>query len=104
MRKGNIAAALLAAPVLIVGGWAPAYGGEVTGPPSDPGGDGFATGGPTGIFGHANSECAFSGQNAFHPGKPGAMVQSYGAFVSQGLKDQFPSPGDACNGHTAGMK
>ena len=104
MGKRAAVASLLSAPLLALALATPAYAGEVTGPPSDPGGDGYATGGPTGIWGHANSECSFSGQNAFHPGKPGAMVQSYGAFVSQGLKDEFPSPGVACNGHTAPMK
>jgi hypothetical protein len=75
--------------------------GEVTGPP---GADGFATGKPTPIAGYvAKSICAFSGLNAYHPGKEGEYpghVQNYGAIVSQGFKAMAPSPGDACNGHT----
>ncbi len=71
----------------------------MTGPPQG----GFATGGPTGIWGHANSECAFSGLNAFHPGKDATQVQSYGALVKVGAKDVVPSPGTACNGHLAPM-
>jgi hypothetical protein len=32
---------------------------------------------------------------------PGGVAQSYGfSFVSQGLKDVVPAPGEACNGHT----
>ena len=77
------------------------FAGEVTGPP---GADGFATGKPTPIASfRANSICAFSGLNAYHPGKEGQYaehVQSYGAIVSQGGKDLVPSPGEACNGHT----
>jgi hypothetical protein len=75
--------------------------GEVTGPP---GADGFATGNPTPIASYvAKSICAFSGLNAYHPGKEGVYpghVQNYGAIVSQGGKSMAPSPGDACNGHT----
>jgi hypothetical protein len=95
MRMRSIAAAALATPILVVAGAGAASAGEVTGPPQD----GFATGGPTGIWGHANSECAFSGLNAFHPGKQPTQTQSYGAFVKEGLKSDFPSPGVACNGH-----
>lgn len=78
-----------------------ALAGEVTGPP---GPDGFATGESTPIADYvAHSICAFSGLNAYHPGKEGEYaghVQSYGAIVSQGGKAFAPSPGDACNGHT----
>ena len=76
-----------------------AFAGEVKGPPAGGGG----TGGWTPIqFGVANSECAFSGLNALHPGKPvpeGPAVQSYGMGVRAGLKSVMPSPGVACNGH-----
>ena len=47
----------------------------------------------------ANSICSFSGLNdepeADFP--EGGQVQSYGQLVKQGQKDEFPSPGEACN-------
>jgi hypothetical protein len=54
---------------------------------------------------HANSICSFSGLNDT-PNDPeeGGRVQSYGQIVSQGGKDQVPSPGSACNGHRAPLK
>lgn len=92
---------VLVAPLLVLAGAGAAFAGEVTGPP---GTDGFATGTSTPIAGYvAKSICAFSGLNAYHPGKEGEYlgnVQSYGALVIQGLKDYIPSPGEACNGHT----
>src|SRR5829696_6936793 len=49
----------------------------------------------------ANSICSFSGINdepeAAFP--EGGRVQSYGQFVSQGLKAFVPSPGEYCNAH-----
>ena len=101
MRKKIFLTGLLAAPILMGAVAGPSFAGEVTGPP---GPDGFATGSPTPIASYtANSICAFSGLNAYHPGKEGAYlghVQNYGALVIQGLKSVVPSPGDACNGHT----
>jgi hypothetical protein len=54
---------------------------------------------------HANSICSFSGLNDT-PNDPeeGGRVQSYGQIVSQGGKDEVPSPGSACNGHRAPLK
>jgi hypothetical protein len=54
---------------------------------------------------HANSICSFSGLNDT-PNDPeeGGRVQSYGQIVSQGGKDQVPSPGSACNGHRSPLK
>jgi hypothetical protein len=101
MRKKIWLIGTLAAPLLIGAGAGAAFAGEVTGPP---GPDGFATGKSTPISGFvANSICAFSGLNAYHPGKEGVYlghVQNYGALVIQGMKDVIPSPGDACNGHS----
>lgn len=89
------------ATALLLAGSGTASAGEIKGPP---GADGFATGGSTPITSYvAHSICAFSGLNAYHPGKEGEYaghVQSYGAIVSQGGKAFAPSPGDACNGHT----
>ena len=91
----------LAATALCLGAGGTAFAGEVTGPP---GADGFATGKPTPIASYvAHSICAFSGLNAYHPGKEGEYhghVQNYGVLVTMGLKAFIPSPGDACNGHT----
>lgn len=94
-------AAAVCAPLLAIAGAGTAFAGEVTGPPRD----GFATGKWTPIAGYvANSICAFSGLNAYHPGKDPEFptVQNYGAGVRAGLKGSpdWPSPGDACNGHT----
>ena len=48
---------------------------------------------------HANSICSYSGLNeeVNEPAPEGGRVQSYGQLVRQGLKAEFPSPGDACN-------
>jgi len=98
--KTWVAGALIVS-VFVITGASSAFAGEVTGPPGD---DGFATGEWNPIAEYvANSICAFSGLNAYHPGKEGAFaghVQSYGAIVSQGGKDFAPSPGEACNGHS----
>lgn len=95
-----IAGASVAA-AMVLGAGGTAFAGEVTG---RPGPDGFATGKPTPITTYiAKSICAFSGLNAYHPGKEGEYLgntQSYGQLVRQGLKAVLPSPGDACNGHT----
>ena len=102
MHVRNLAAALLAAPLLLGVTAAPALAGEVTGPPSGE----FATGGPTPITGFiAHSICSFSGLNANHPGKEGyypGHTQSFGQIVKKYGKDSPDaiSPGDACNGHT----
>ncbi|HKU03668.1 MAG TPA: hypothetical protein VJQ80_12740 [Arthrobacter sp.] len=101
MHKKTLLSGLLAAPILMGFVAGPSFAGEVTGPP---GADGFATGKSTPISNYtANSICAFSGLNAYHPGKEGEYlghVQNYGALVIQGMKDKIPSPGEACNGHT----
>ena len=49
--------------------------------------------------GKGKSACHFSGLND-NPDEAfpfGGRVQSYGQLVRQGVKDQFPSPGVACN-------
>lgn len=98
--KTRVAVALCV-PLLTIAGAGTAFAGEISGPP---GTDGYGTGELTPIAGYvANSICAFSGLQMFHPGKPGTVwppVQSYGMFVRDGAKANVPSPGDACNGHT----
>lgn len=101
MRIRTFVAAAVCAPLLTIAGAGAATAGEVTGPPRN----GFATGDFNPIADYvANSICAFSGLNAYHPGKPAVFptVQSYGMGVRAGLKGSpdLPSPGVACNGHT----
>jgi hypothetical protein len=105
------AAALTAA--LAVAGMSPAFAGEVTGNGKD-------------IDMHANSLCAFSGQNdtpnglwlPIGPGgalvqvDPGGQVQSYGYFKAQmdfggpssdpAVKSGFSFPGNGCNPNWTG--
>ncbi len=79
-----------------------AFAGEIKGPGS-PTGVPVADATPTPALEHANSICAASGLNHFHEGEPGELpirTQSYGQLVAAGLKEDFPSPGVACNGHT----
>jgi hypothetical protein len=73
-----------------------AFAGEVTG-----------NGKPTGAPAHANSICAFSGQNDGNPppGRNAAHVQNWGAGaipkeVRDVMRTQGFHPGDACNGHS----
>jgi len=100
MRKRTLAAAISAAAVAALGPGS-ALAGEITGPSTPTGGNQTN---PTAAPDHANSSCAFSGQNHVHAGEPPSRVQSYGQLVAAGLKAEFPSPGDACNGHTSGRK
>jgi hypothetical protein len=71
-----------------------AFAGEVTG-----------KGKPTAAPEHAQSICAFSGQNDGEPppGRTAAHVQSWGQIpkeVRAVLAAEGSHPGDACNGHT----
>ena len=86
---------------MVLGGTATAYAGETNG-----------TGGPVPAPDQAASECAFSGLDqldSIEHNPPGfdddaislhgvQRVQSYGIFVSNGLKAFVPSPGEACRG------
>jgi hypothetical protein len=78
-----------------------AFAGEIKGPGSP---TGIPAEGPdTAALAHANSICSASGLNEYHAGVPGELLirtQSYGQLVAAGLKEEFPSPGVACNGHT----
>lgn len=76
--------ALLAVSMVMASG--AAFAGEVTG-------NGKATGAPA----HANSICAFSGQNDGNP--PPGRTQSYGQDVREGRANPHAfNPGDACGG------
>ena len=92
MRTRQWVAGGLAAGALFLVGGGTAFAGEVTGPAHGE----FATGKPTPIASYtANSICAFSGLNAFHPGKEGEYpghVQSYGQIVKIGQQGREPEP------------
>jgi hypothetical protein len=84
-KKSWLAAALCAVVVAAVSAGS-AFAGEVTG-----------KGKPTGAPEHANSICAFSGQNDGEP--PGGRTQNYGQDVKAGRADPHEfNPGDACQG------
>ena len=103
--KSLVAAALCAVAVAAVGAGS-AFAGEVTG-----------NGDPTAIRAHANSICAFSGQNDGDPplGRTAEHVQSWGQTPKEGVppaqqagRDFLTSigsnPGKACNGHLSPRK
>jgi hypothetical protein len=70
---------------------APAFAGEVKGPPG--GGTDF-----TAARTQANSICAFSGLNDFTQGHESFHVQSYGIDVSGKGELPFGQPGQDCRG------
>jgi hypothetical protein len=90
---------LLAVVVCISGlGAAPAFAGEIAGPPGTPGVAGSATGKPTGAVLHANSACAFNGLNDMNQGQLDLIVQNYGANKRLNLDPAvFGFPGTGCN-------
>lgn len=85
---------------LVLGGTVSAQAGEING-----------KGEPIPGAHNASSACAFSGQDLpddqeNQPNIPDDFVtdghvQSYGRYVSHGLKDAVPSPGEACHGNAA---
>ncbi len=89
MRTKSLIAAGGCAVALVVVGSGTAFAGEVNGNQQ-----------PIPATQHAQSICAYSGQNNFNePTEPG-RTQSYGQIVAAGGKAFAPSPGVACNGHT----
>jgi hypothetical protein len=119
MRSKRLFAAAACAAALGIFGAGVAFAGEITGN-GKPLWTGTVTS-PTGEVGHtlhANSICAFSGQEDLqfvdengnllaepHKGVPGHS-QSWGQLVSAGfvdpsvLKGGDPAPGTSCNGHS----
>ena len=105
MKKLFVSVAIIGGLVLSVGSVASA--GEYTGAGLNGKGNApIYTPGPV----NASSVCSFSGldaPDAFEQNPPGFDddaiaihgVQSYGQYVSQGLKPFVPSPGDACRGN-----
>lgn len=55
---------------------------------------------------HARSICSYSGLNDTPDAEApeGGQVQSYGQLVRQGLKAEFPSPGELCNPNNLPLK
>ena len=105
MKKLLVSVVITGGLVLGLGGTA--FAGEYTGAGLQGKGNApLRTPGPV----HASSVCAFSGldaPDAIENNPPGFDddllaihgVQSYGVFVSQGLKAVVPSPGQACRGN-----
>jgi hypothetical protein len=110
MRTRSFLAAAVCAVAVAALGAGSAFAGEIHGPGSPTGVP--AQGPDTAALAHTNSICAASGLNEFHvdangnplPGELPIRTQSYGQLVAAGLKDEFPSPGEACNGNTSGLK
>jgi hypothetical protein len=101
MRLKSLFVAGACAVAITAMGAGSAFGGEIKGPGSPVGIP--AEGPDTAGLLNANSICAASGLNEYHAGEEGEFLtrtQSYGQLVRMGLKASFPSPGEACNGHS----
>jgi hypothetical protein len=107
LAKRCVAAAMSAFAIAVVAA-GPASAGEIKGPGSESGVlEGSAEESFTAAREQANSICSFSGLNHLHPGEFGELpirTQSYGQLVVAGFKAVIPSPGEACNGHTSGLR
>ena len=103
MRLTHLLTVPAAAGAVVLLGMSSAYAGEAQGNSS------AGNINETGMRGHANSICGFSGQNPerfldpsdprFEPGR----VQSWGQIpkaVRDVIATQGEHPGDSCNGHT----
>jgi hypothetical protein len=94
MRMKSVLVAALCAVAAAAVGAGSAFAGEVTG-----------KGKPTAAPAHAQSICAFSGQNDGEPppGRTAEHVQNWGQ-IPKAERDVIATegshPGDACNGHT----
>jgi hypothetical protein len=75
MRNKPLLAVALSVAALSGLSAAPAFAGEITGPPG-------GSGNPTGIRDHANSICAFNGLNDFFQGQTDFQVQNFGVGVA----------------------
>ena len=83
---------------------APAFAGEITGPPGTPGEAGSASGHRTPAVTNARSGCAANGLNDMNPdqGQIELIVQNYGANKKLGLDPAvFGFPGTGCNPNRA---
>jgi hypothetical protein len=111
MRTRSFLAAAVCAVAVAALGAGSAFAGEIRGPGSPTGVPASSNPTPTAAPANANSICAFSGLNHLHldangiplPGELLTRTQSYGQLVAAGIADQFPNPGEACNGSTNGL-
>ena len=105
MRKKSLLAVAVSAAALVGVSAAPAFAGEITGPPGTPGVEGSASGHRTPAVTNARSGCAANGLNDMNPlqGQIDLIVQNYGANKKLGLDPAvFGFPGTGCNPNRAG--
>ena len=105
MRKKSLLAVAVSAAALAGVSAAPAFAGEITGPPGTPGVAGSASGDRTPAVTNARSGCAANGLNDMNPlqGQIDLIVQNYGANKKLGLDPAvFGFPGTGCNPTRAG--
>ena len=99
MRKKSLLAVAVCGAALAGVSAAPAFAGEVAGPPGTPDVAFSGSGKPTGAR-HANSQCAFNGLNDMNPdqGQIHFITQNYGTNKRLGLDPaEFGFPGTGCN-------
>ena len=100
MRYKSLLAVAVSAAALAGVSAAPAFAGEITGPPGTPGVAGSASGHRTPAVTNARSACASNGLNDMNPaqGQIDLIVQNYGANKKLGLDPAvFGFPGTGCN-------
>ena len=100
MRKKSLLAVAVSAAALAGVSAAPAFAGEITGPPGTPGVAGSASGHRTPAVTNARSGCAANGLNDMNleQGQIELIVQNYGANKKLGLDPAvFGFPGTGCN-------
>ena len=105
MRKKSLLAVAVSAAALAGVSAAPAFAGEISGPPGTPGVAGSASGHRTPAVTNARSGCAANGLNDMNPaqGQIDLIVQNYGANKKLGLDPAlFGFPGTGCNPTRAG--
>jgi hypothetical protein len=100
MHKKSLLAVAVCGTALAGLSAAPAFAGEVTGPPGTIGQTGPAPGKATPIKdpGVAASQCAFNGLNDFVQGQVDAITQNYGTNKKLGISiEEGGFPGTGCN-------
>ena len=103
MRKKSVLAAAVCGAALAGVSAAPAFAGEITGPPGTPNEAGSAMGHRTPAVTNARSACAANGLNDMFQGQIALRVQNYGANKKLGLDPaEFGFPGTDCNPNRAG--
>ena len=104
MHKKSLLAVAVCGAALAGVSAAPAFAGEITGPPGTPGVEGSASGHRTPAVTNARSGCAANGLNDMNPlqGQIDLIVQNYGANKKLGLDPAvFGFPGTGCNPNRA---